>query len=126
MSQPVAFIAVLVHDVTLGPHQAVEFEKVMTNIGNAYDSRDGQFTVPVYGLYVSSALICSQQSSNAHIEIVRNAVQLAAIYGDDYNLGSQTIMVQFGFNISLIRDLDISIMKPIEVTLHLREHKLSH
>ena len=58
MFQPVAFTAVMVHDVTLGPHQAVEFDKVMTNVGNAYDSRDGQLTAPVYDPYVSSATIC--------------------------------------------------------------------
>ena len=98
MSQHAAFTAVLVHDVTLGPQQAVEFDKVMTNVGNAYDSRDGQFAARVCGLYVSSATICSQQSSSVHIEIIRNAVHLAAIYGDDYDLGSQTIMVQLNEN----------------------------
>ena len=45
MSQPVALTAVLAHGV-------------MTNVGNAYVSRDGQFTAPVYGLYMISATIC--------------------------------------------------------------------
>ena len=57
MSQPVAFTAVLAHGATLGPHQAVEFDKVVTNVGNAYVSKDGQFTAPVYGLYMISATI---------------------------------------------------------------------
>ena len=61
MSQPVAFTAVLVRDVTFGPHQAVEFNKIFTNVRNAYDSRDGQFTAPIDGLYMISATICSQQ-----------------------------------------------------------------
>jgi hypothetical protein len=52
-----------------------------------YDSRDGQFTAPVDGLYIIYAKICSQQSFSVHIEIVRNGEQLAAIYGDDYDLG---------------------------------------
>ena len=51
MSQSVAFTAVLAHGVTLGLHQAVEFDKVMTNVGSAYVSRDGQFTAPVDGLH---------------------------------------------------------------------------
>jgi hypothetical protein len=51
MSQSVAFTAVLAHGVTLGLHQAVEFDKAMTNVGNAYVSRDGQLTVPVDGLH---------------------------------------------------------------------------
>jgi hypothetical protein len=58
MSQPVAFTAVLAHGATLDPHQAVEFDMVMTNVGNAYVSKDGQFTAPVYGPYMISATIC--------------------------------------------------------------------
>ena len=70
----------------------------MTNVGNAYDSRDGQLTAPVDGLCMIYAKICSQQSFSVHIEIVRNGAQLAVIYGDDYDLGSQTIMVQLNEN----------------------------
>jgi len=33
-----------------------------------------------------------------HIEIVRNGEQLTAIYGNEYDLGSQTIMVQLNEN----------------------------
>ena len=39
--------------------KAVEFYKVVTNVGNNYDSRDGQFTAPIYGLYMVSATICN-------------------------------------------------------------------
>ena len=70
----------------------------MTNVSNDYDSKDGQFTAPVDGLYMIYAKICRQQSFSVHIEIVRNGVQLAVIYGDDYDLGSQTIMVQLNEN----------------------------
>jgi hypothetical protein len=31
------------HDLSLGQHQAVEYDKVITNVGNAYDSRHGHF-----------------------------------------------------------------------------------
>ena len=88
------FTAALAHDVILGPHEAVEFDKIIINVVNTYDSRDEQFTTPVDGLRMISATICSQQSSTAHIEIVKNGVQFAGIYGDDYDLWSQTIMVQ--------------------------------
>jgi hypothetical protein len=51
----------------------------MTNVGNAYDSRDGQLTAPVDGLCMIYAKICSQQSFSVHIEIVRNGAQLCIL-----------------------------------------------
>ena len=50
MSQPVAFTAVLAHGVTLGLHQAVEFDKVSVMLM--------YLTAPVYGLYMISATVC--------------------------------------------------------------------
>ena len=47
---PVAFTAVLTHNEQLGPLQTLEYDKVITNIGNAYDSRHGHFTAPVKGI----------------------------------------------------------------------------
>lgn len=33
---PVGFTAVLTHDVTLGPQQTLEYDKVLTNIGEVF------------------------------------------------------------------------------------------
>jgi hypothetical protein len=37
----VAFSAILTTRLALGEHQIVEYDKVLTNIGNGYDSRHG-------------------------------------------------------------------------------------
>ncbi|VDI76173.1 Hypothetical predicted protein [Mytilus galloprovincialis] len=94
----VGFSAVLTHDVTLGPLQAIEYDKVITNIGNGYDARHGIFTVPINGLYIVSATTCSGPSQGVRTEIVRNGIQLAALYGDDYDIASHTIVVSLEQN----------------------------
>ncbi|CAC5400766.1 C1QL [Mytilus coruscus] len=94
----VGFTAVLTHDLTLGPLQTLEYDKVHTNIGNGYDARHGYFTVPVSGLYIVSATSCSGASQGVRTEIVRNGIQLAALYGDDYDLASHTIVVSLEQN----------------------------
>lgn len=79
----VAFTAVLTHPVSLGPLQAIEFDKVITNIGNAYETRDGQFSAPVSGVYLISATVYAPGRHSVFIEIVKNGQQLAAMYGSN-------------------------------------------
>jgi hypothetical protein len=80
-SQIVAFTAVLTHPVSLGPLQTIEYDNVITNIGNAYETRDGQFSAPVSGVYLISATVYTTGNS-VFTEIVKNGKQLAAMYGD--------------------------------------------
>ncbi|WAR25943.1 hypothetical protein MAR_011647 [Mya arenaria] len=48
----VAFSATITKDVTnFGSHQPLVFDKVITNVGGAYDSRHGTFRAPVDGIY---------------------------------------------------------------------------
>ena len=94
---PVAFTAVLTHDVTLGPLQTIEYDKVITNIGNAYDSRHGHFTAPVKGIYMFSATVCDQ-GVVIRAEMVRNGVQQVAMGGDKYDSASHTIMLSLEQN----------------------------
>jgi hypothetical protein len=94
---PVAFTAVLTHNEQLGPLQTLEYDKVITNIGNAYDSRHGHFTAPVKGIYMLSATVFDNTES-IRTEMVKNGVQLVAMYGDDYDSASHTIMVSLEQN----------------------------
>ncbi|XP_052083614.1 complement C1q-like protein 4 [Mytilus californianus] len=54
----VAFAAGLSKTITsLGSHQAIEYDEVITNEGNAYDARHGHFIAPMKGMYLISATI---------------------------------------------------------------------
>ena len=97
LHSPVAFTAVLTHNEQLGPLQTLEYDKVITNIGNAYDPRHGHFTAPVKGIYMLSATICDDDQL-IRTEMVKNGVQLVAMYGDTGLLASHTIMVSLEQN----------------------------
>ena len=97
LHSPVAFTAVLTHNEQLGPLQTLEYDKVITNIGNAYDTRHGHFTAPVKGIYMLSATLCDDDQI-IRTEMVKNGVQLVAMYGDTGLLASHTIMVSLEQN----------------------------
>lgn len=94
-SQRVTFSVTLTHNAVLGYHTPIEFDRILTNVGNAYDSSDGHFIAPIRGLYLMSVSIMNVEDHEEHTEIVRNGVQLVAMYSDDddYSMASQTIVV---------------------------------
>jgi hypothetical protein len=87
----VAFYAVLTHELSLGQHQIVEYDKVITNVGNAYDSRHGHFISPVKGVYLMSFTLMNKNGGAMDIEMVRNGVRVAHGYGG-YNMGTQVVI----------------------------------
>ena len=91
----VAFYTVLTHELSLGQHQIVEYDKVITNFGNAYDSRHGHFISPVKGVYLMSFTVMNKNGGTMDIEMVRNGVRVAHGYGgsSDYNMGTQVVIV---------------------------------
>ena len=90
-----AFYASVTHAVSLSDYETVEYDKVFTNVGNAYDSRHGHFTSPVKGVYLISFTLMDMISGGMEIEMVRNGVRVA--YGQvGYNnhlMGTQVSIV---------------------------------
>ena len=64
----------------LGDDQTIEFDKVITNIGQAYDPRHGHFTAPVSGMYLISASVMSLGGNHVYTDIVRNGNVVASLY----------------------------------------------
>ncbi|XP_071133312.1 heavy metal-binding protein HIP-like [Mytilus edulis] len=93
--QTVAFTAAVNRHLTLGPNQAVQFEKIITNVGNAYDPRHGHMIAPVKGLYLISATVFSAYADSEYLEIVQNGNNLVHFFEEAgaYSPMSQTIIV---------------------------------
>jgi hypothetical protein len=92
----VAFSASLTTRLALGQHQIVEYDKVLTNIGNGYDSRHGHFTAPIKAVYLfSCSMMNIQAMSDAYLEIVKNGIRVAHLYSDkdDFSMATQVVIV---------------------------------
>lgn len=88
-----AFTATLSQtDKTLGYHQTVEYDHVITNLGNGYDPRHGHFTCPVKGLYLFAVtVLSSSRGSHAlYTEVVKNGNRVTRLYNTITEASSTT------------------------------------
>ncbi|KAL4237052.1 Complement C1q-like protein 4 [Mactra antiquata] len=53
-------------------NQVIKFDKIITNIGNAYQSNTGRITVPVSGIYVFSLTAMASYRTDTHVGIYVN------------------------------------------------------
>lgn len=95
----VAFSATITKDITnFGTHQPVVFDKVITNVGGAYDSRHGSFRAPVDGVYeFSFSVLQGQATMWIGLELVRDNNVIARVKTGDngyWNMGSNVIIAR--------------------------------
>ncbi|XP_071145130.1 complement C1q-like protein 4 [Mytilus edulis] len=84
----VAFAAGLSTTInSLGSHQAIEYDEVITNEGKAYDTRHGHFTAPMKGLYLISATITAAEGKYVALELIKNGQRTAVMYADSRSAG---------------------------------------
>ena len=87
----IGFYAILSNDIShLGDGQAIEFDQVITNIGQAYDSRHGHFTAPVSGMYLISASIMSTDKKHVNCYIVKNGSVVGYLFGGESDYQADT------------------------------------
>ena len=94
---PVAFSAFL-HDgnVDVNTRQIVVFNVTQVNEGDAYHDQTGLFVAPKNGLYFFTlTLNHPQQSSPAHVSLVKNADVVARIHADlrTWEQSSQSVIL---------------------------------
>ncbi|XP_045166072.1 complement C1q-like protein 4 [Mercenaria mercenaria] len=92
----VAFSATLTKDITnFGTHQPIVFDKVITNVGGAYDSRHGSFRAPVNGIYkLSFSVLQGQSTMWIGVELVKDGAVIARVKTGDngyWNMGTNVI-----------------------------------
>ncbi|VDI56763.1 Hypothetical predicted protein [Mytilus galloprovincialis] len=72
----IGFHAELSNIIALSSTQTLNFERVITNIGNGYNNHTGMFTATDNGLYFFMASFIPH-SGRAHLEMVKNSVVIA-------------------------------------------------
>jgi len=97
---PVAFFATLTSYIQhAGRNQTIVFDRVVTNVGNAYNSHVGVFTAPVSGIYVFSVSLLGYPGHTNVYELYKNDVLLSNIFLwtpviGQYESTSQTSVLQ--------------------------------
>ncbi|CAC5380241.1 unnamed protein product [Mytilus coruscus] len=69
----IAFTASLSKTITLGSGQAIVYDTIMMNYGNAYNNNSGHFTAPVSGIYLASAGIVAEPGKRVAIDLFLNS-----------------------------------------------------
>ena len=81
--EKIAFAASLTNTIkSLGSHQVIEFNQVITNIGNVYDTRHGHFTAPIKGLYLFSMSAHAANNQIIALDLVLNGNRIIDVYAD--------------------------------------------
>lgn len=82
--ETVAFYAALTKHTSLSGSQTIVYDKIYTNLGQAYDSSKGKFRAPVNGLYYFA---CSQIStgSTLHFILMKNNNKLGKGHSNGSN-----------------------------------------
>ncbi|XP_061178742.1 uncharacterized protein LOC133187402 [Saccostrea echinata] len=82
----VGFSGVMTVNASISDGSAVIYDKVITNVGNAYDATTGTFTAPIEGTYVFHFHALSHSDEEAWLELFHNNQYVVASYG--YTVGS--------------------------------------
>ena len=90
----IAFYATLSDHTALGQKQTIEFDHIITNIGNAYNGVSGVFTVPITGIYQFSTTMLQYSSTNIHTQLMKNTISVGQNYGNSNRASAtQTVIV---------------------------------
>ena len=93
----VAFFARLTTSFTGSDGQAIPFDTVELNVGDAYDPINGEFTAPVDGIYsISYEILADDACGTTGIEVGLkiNGVLKATSHSEEYSSGGSSLAVQ--------------------------------
>lgn len=81
--QHVAFFVGLSQNVgPVNEHTGIVFDRVVTNIGKAYDPQSGRFTSPINATYQFNVVISAQGRQKAAVMIVKNGGMVATVWAE--------------------------------------------
>jgi hypothetical protein len=88
--------ATLSAHTTLGQKQTIEFDEIITNIGNGYNGVSGVFTVPITGIFQFSTTMLKFTSTEneIHTQLMLNNNGIGQNFGNiNRASGTQTVIV---------------------------------
>jgi hypothetical protein len=92
-SQAIAFTASLSREIRpVGAHQIIDFDTVITNIGDCYNAHGGLFTAHVPGVYQFSVTVISETNHYSDVIIVKNGAELCRAHGEGDAFDSGTCL----------------------------------
>lgn len=76
---PVGFMACYYRSESTALNQDahIVFDSVITNIGGAYNAKDGKFTAPYRGMYVFHLSVMTPPNNHQYVSIVKDGVEVA-------------------------------------------------
>lgn len=91
----IGFSAAVSKDTNLGDNQAIQYDKVLTNIGNGYDKWSGHFTAPLKGLYFLSCTVMAVNGHSIAVMMVKNGQLMAYAYSNPsaYDTGAISVVL---------------------------------
>ena len=91
----IGFSAVVSKDVYLGDKQAIKYDRILTNVGSAYDKWTGHFRAPIKGLYVFSCTVMAVNKDNILVVLMKNGQRMAHAWSDStpWETGAITIVL---------------------------------
>ncbi|XP_078341946.1 complement C1q tumor necrosis factor-related protein 2-like [Crassostrea virginica] len=92
-STAVAFTAILSKDTDVGSKAVVKYDRILSNVGGAYNPSTGIFTVPYTGIYSISCTLMSYPSISTHLEIIKNGTKMSVLFSNSgtYPQAGQTL-----------------------------------
>ncbi|XP_046377715.1 complement C1q-like protein 4 [Haliotis rufescens] len=96
-SSRVAFSAGLTTNLELHQPVNITFDRVFTNIGDAYDNNTGEFTCPAAGTYVFQFHGLTESDGSIWMELFKNNAYVISAYShsaNDYGAASNAIVLQ--------------------------------
>uniref|UniRef100_A0A2C9L115 C1q domain-containing protein n=1 Tax=Biomphalaria glabrata TaxID=6526 RepID=A0A2C9L115_BIOGL len=82
-SVAVGFSSLLNLERPIATGERIIFDKVLTNVGNGYDPKSGNFTCPIRGLYSFSVGVLPMPNNLVIVDIYQNKNYLISVHGND-------------------------------------------
>ncbi|KAI8779658.1 cerebellin-3 [Biomphalaria glabrata] len=96
-SVAVGFSSLLNLERPIATGERIIFDKVLTNVGNGYDPKSGNFTCPIRGLYSFSVGVLPMPNNLVIVDIYQNKNYLISVHGNDnavFTSASRTVVIK--------------------------------